>query len=102
MEKDINRKAMLEHSASGTHFAGLVLPKTQVHQVNRRGRCSHSWRRLTAQRLTARAQIRPSCYKGSVGALEIVEQSFPFKINPFQSLGGDYGDLELKKDYPNQ
>ena len=106
MEKDINRKAMLEHSASGTTFAGQLSFLRRKYTRSIVGAdvviAGVPFDSATTYRPGARLGPR-AIREASVQLAEIVEQSFPFKINPFQSLAvADYGDLELDSGYPNQ
>lgn len=96
---------MIEHAASGTTFAGLLsfLRRRYTRQIAGADvviagipfDCATTYR--PGARLGPRA-IR----EASVQLAEIVDNAFPFGINPFESLAvADYGDLELDAGYPH-
>ncbi len=104
MNQETNRESILRHVGSGTTFAGELsfLRRKYTRQVEGADivvagvpfDCATTYR--PGARLGPRA-IR----EASVQLAEIVERSFPFGINPFETLAvADYGDLHLDSGYP--
>ncbi len=105
MNREANRQSILQHTGTGTTFAGELsfLRRRYTRQIDGADvvvagvpfDCATTYR--PGARLGPRA-IR----EASVQLAEIVERSFPLGINPFESLAvADYGDLVLDSGYPH-
>ena len=105
MSKENNRQLILQHSGSGTTFAGELsfLRRKYTRQINGADVVVAGVPFDSATTYRPGARLGPRAIReASVQLAEIIEHSFPFGINPLESLAvADYGDLALDSGYPH-
>jgi len=105
MSKEKNRQLILQHSGSGTTFAGELsfLRRKYTRQINGADVVVAGVPFDSATTYRPGARLGPRAIReASVQLAEIIEHSFPFGINPLESLAvADYGDLALDSGYPH-
>lgn len=105
MNQETNRQSILQHSGSGTTFAGELsfLRRRYTRQIDGADVVVAGVPFDSATTYRPGARLGPRAIReASVQLAEIVERSFPFGINPFDALAvADYGDLHLDSGYPH-
>lgn len=95
----------MQHSGSGTTFAGELsfLRRKYTRQINGADVVVAGVPFDSATTYRPGARLGPRAIReASVQLAEIIEHSFPFGINPLESLAvADYGDLALDSGYPH-